>query len=324
MPDRESPSSRPSRGLFPFRRKGPRERIYLLPRISGLVFAFFVLLVFALGYVQPGARGLPQVLGIALVVAGIAVLIQSNENLRGVRILRCTSQPVPAGEPVRLEVTVHNAHPTERVGLTVREGWRWREKWRRRNVAPIPLLESGETRTILLPLTPGPRGRFSIPTLWVSSVLPVGLCFAWKAFPDLGTYDVYPVPRGRPWEGDSLDRGRDSGLHARSEGGDVSGHRPYEVGDPPSRLDWRVFARTGNLVVRTREEGGAHAATLRWADTGFLSDPEARLEQLSYWIAQCERENRPFRLDLGDGRTGLTEKDLPACRIALATFRVRP
>lgn len=302
--------------------KRPRERIYLVPRVSGLVFTFFVLLVFALGFVQPNSRGLLQILGITLVVAGIAVLIQCNENLRGVEILRCTSVPVPAGEPVVLEVTLRNLSANERVGLKVREGWHWREKWHHKSAVVFPILKGREIRTLNLTLTTTRRGRFAVPTLWVGSVLPVGLCFAWKVFHAPGTYDVYPVPRGRPWEGSSPDGGEASGLPAGPGGEDVSGHRRYEVGDPPSRLDWRVFARTGNMVVRTLEDGEGGAVHLRWADTDFLSDPEDRLEQLSFWIAQCGREDRTFILDLGDGRRDLTENNLHGCQIALATFAV--
>jgi len=297
-----------------------RERIYIVPRVSGLVFSIFVLLVFALGFVQPGSQGLPQILGIALTVAGVAALIQSNESLRGVEILRCTSVPVPAGEPITLEVTLQNTSSSERVGLTVREGLGWKGKWRGGGMVFLPILNAGETRTVRLPLPTTRRGRFAVPPLWVESVMPVGLCFAWKIFSDGGTYFVYPPPKGRPGEATSLNRGGEAGVQADSGGEDVSGHRLYEAGDPPSRLDWRVYARTGNLVVRTLEEGDGGAARLRWADTDFLPDYEARLEQLSFWVAQCVRENRSFILDLGNGRRDLTEQNLTGCQIALATM----
>lgn len=297
-----------------------RERIYIVPRVSGLVFSTFVLLVFALGFIQPESHGLPQILGIALTVAGVVALIQSNESLRGIEILRCTSVPVPAGEPVTLDVTLQNVSPNERVGLTIREGLRWRGKWRDGERVSVPILTAGEIHTVRLPLKTARRGRFAVPPLWVDSVMPVGLCFAWKVFSDGGTYFVYPAPKGRPWEGSAMNRGGEAGVQAESGGEDVSGHRLYEAGDPPSRLDWRVYARTGNLVVRTLEETDARAARLRWIDTDFLPDPEARLAQLSFWITQCVREGRTFTLDLGDGRRDLTEQNLTGCQIALATM----
>jgi len=52
----------------------PKERIYIIPTWAGILFAVTIFLVFAAGYVSRGFGGTPQVLVIALVVAGIIVL----------------------------------------------------------------------------------------------------------------------------------------------------------------------------------------------------------------------------------------------------------
>ena len=298
-----------------------RERIFIVPRWAGLVFSFVLLMIFGLGFGFPNASELTRTLGIALVVAGLVSLIQSNANLRGVAITASRSTPVAAGETPLLELTLQNTAKRERIGLLVREGTRWTRAWRIRPTtsAWVPIIQPGETTTALMPLPPKKRGRHPIPELWVSSIMPMGLCFAWKVFPGRGDYFVYPTPRGLPLEGDGW---KGQGSSTGSEGGseDVSGHRPYEPGDPLSRMDWRVFARTGKVVVRTLEEGSGGEITLRWENTRFLQDNEARLEQLSFWIAQCVREDRPFRLELG-ARTDLSSRNLFACYEALATFR---
>lgn len=301
--------------------KRPRERIFIVPRWPGFVFAFVLLCVFALGFGFPTTRSLTQTLGIALVVAGLVALIQSNENLRGVSISGCRTTPVAAGEEPVLDLTLRNSSDRERIGLHIREGMRWRIAWRTRprTTAWLPVLEDGQTAVVRLSLSKARRGRYPVPELWVTSVMPMGICFAWKVFAGTGEYFVYPAPRGIPLEGDGR---RGTGTSEGAEGGseDVSGHRPYEPGDPLSRMDWRVFARSGKVVVRTLEEGSGGEALLRWEDTRFLQDDEARLEQLSYWIAQCVREGRPFRLDLGPYRSDLTSRNVIACYEALATF----
>lgn len=287
-----------------------RERVYIIFHWTGLVFGFLILLVFGSGYLWRDSGALTQTLGITLVVAGVVALIQSNDNLRGIEILGCRSVPTAAGEAVHLEVTVKNSADRERIGLTIRTGWRVRPRasvW-------LPLLEAGEIATVRLALPTNRRGRFPVPQLWVCSVRPVGLCFAWKVFPQTAAYDVYPAPRGRP-----LDQEMEAGGEGEADRDDVSGHRPYNPGDMLSRMDWRVFARTGELLVRTLEEGGEEEVLLRWTDTRFLKDPEARLEQLSFWMDQCAQEGRPFLLDLG-GSQNLSSANLNACREALATF----
>jgi uncharacterized protein (DUF58 family) len=291
-----------------------RERIFIVFHWAGLVFGFVILLVFGLGYLQRDAGSLTQTLGITLVVAGIVALIQSNDNLRGIEIVGCRSQPAAAGETVELEVTVRNAADRERIGLTVRTGWRVRP----RASAWLPVLEAGETATVQLRIPARRRGRFPVPQLWVCSVRPMGLCFAWKVFPQTGSCYVYPEPHGRP-----LDAEWGNGDRGGGDREDVSGHRSYNPGDMLSRLDWRVFARTGELVVRTLDEGGNEEIALRWEDTRFLTDTERRLSQLSFWIDQCVKEGRAFQLDLGTSRH-FGNASLVACREALATFEAPP
>lgn len=298
-----------------------RERIFIVPRWAGLAFSVVLLMIFGLGFGYQSVSELTRTLGIALVVAGLVSLIQSNENLRGVAITGCRSTPVAAGEKPVLELTLQNSAKRERIGLLVRKGSRWTQAWRVRPAtsAWVSVIQPGETTTVEMPLPVAKRGRYPVPELWVSSIMPVGLCFAWKVFPGSGDYYVYPAPRGFPLDGDGRKgQGTSQGPDGGSE--DVSGHRPYEAGDPLTRVDWRVFARTGKVVVRTLEEGSGGEVALRWEDTRFLQDDEARLEQLSFWVTQCVRENRVFRLELGT-RSDLSSRNIVACYEALATFR---
>ncbi len=80
--------------------------------------------------------------------------------------------------------------------------------------------------------------------------------------------------------GDRCRRSWESEKGRSGDRDDVSGHRPYNPGDMLSRMDWRVFARTGELVVRTLEDGGDDEIAIRWDDTRS-QDTERRLEQLS-------------------------------------------
>ncbi|MFZ4597051.1 MAG: DUF58 domain-containing protein [Terrimicrobiaceae bacterium] len=300
-----------------------RERIYLIPRWSGLVLAAVVLLIFALGYVSPASRGLTQTLGITLMVAGVVVLIQSNENLRGLQIAGCRSVPVAAEDDAILELTLRNNSAAEHVGIWVGEGIPWRRFWKRnpRQRAWVPLIASETSVTLRLPVPTSRRGRFEVPTLWISSVMPYGLGFAWKVVQPEGSYSVYPTPRGIGLK-DIGNGGRFSGTSISEGSADVTGHRPYESGDLLSRIDWRIYARTNRLMIRTLEDGGSNEIILRWHDTDFWDDDEKRLEQLSYWIQECVREDRKFTLDLGPAAGALHYRNIPACHEALAVFDV--
>ena len=232
---------------------------------------------------------------------------------------------MPAGEDSVLEITLRNTSDRERTGLWVREGRSGRDWWRKRQRAAVwvPVLEANESTVVRLRLPTSRRGRFRVPVLWVSSVMPVGLCFAWKVFAESGEYLVYPKPRGRSL-GEVLGAGEEEvGYHEGERSEDVSGHRPYQPGDILARLDWRIFARTGNLLVRAMEEGGGDEVVLSWKDTEYLHNEESRLEQLSFWVTQCLHDGRRFTLDLGNAHGGLNSDNLVACHEALALFGER-
>lgn len=292
------------------------ERIYIVPRWAGIVFAAAVFAIFVLGYFAHGFGGLPQVLVISFVVVGIVALIQTNDNVRGVFLVSCHSQPVPAGEEVILVATFRNSSARERLGLRVR----LRDGWRLKGDGWIGVLRPGATVTIRIRVRTSRRGCYPHPQLWLTSDHPFGLCFAWKVFAAGGEYVVYPRPLGKPLATMFSGVG-ETGQELRTGADDISGHRPYAAGDLLSRLDWRVFAKSGKLLVKTFDSVDGRRVALRWEDTAFLQDPEIRLEQLSFWISECVSKRQPFELLLGPASRHLNETNPTACRVALAGFQ---
>lgn len=292
----------------------PPERIYIVPTWAGLILGAAAFFIFAAGYSVDGFGGPAQVLVVVLVVAGIVALIRTNENLRGIELTSCRSEPTPAGDDAVLMVAITNFSNRESLGLKVR----FRDRWSLKGTGEIPVLQAGETRTAEVQVPTSRRGRFAIPSVWVSSNLPMGTCFAWKIFADAGKYHVYP--RGRSWRQPTTGVGQDGKDGTKPHVGteDVSGHRDYAPGDLLARMDWKVYARTGRLAVRTFDTSSAGRTSLRWEDTAFLQNDEDRLEQLSFWISESLRGKHPFELHLG--RRTFSERTISACRIALATF----
>lgn len=294
-----------------------RERIYIVPHWAGIVLGAAVFAIFGFGYLFHGFGGLPQVLVISLVVAGIAALFQTNENLHGLMLVSCRSRPVPAGGETEFAVTLANLSTHEQTGLQVRT----RAGWKLSHGPRIPLLKPGERRTVRLLLPAPRRGRYPNPDIWVASTFPLGLCFAWKNFSGTGNRFVYPQPSGRTLA-EVLQGGGGEGIRAVQKGmEDIKDHRPYVAGDPLSRINWKIFAKSSRLVVKTPEGTGGDKIRLRWEDTAFLDDPEARLSQLSLWVSECLADMRPFELQLGALPGHLHERNPDACRIALAIFQ---
>lgn len=284
-------------------KRRPRERIYIVPTLAGAAFAAFLLALFAAGYAVQGLGGPAQILVIALLVAGIVVLFETNDNLRALEAEVQPVAPTEAGTNACLRVAVTNHGTRPRIGLRLRARVGWRSVGR----ADIPLLEPGTTVVVELSWPTDARGLQPAPPLWLSSTYPAGLCFAWKSYPGRARIPVYP--RGQSWR--ELPDGA-----GRRGAGDVTGHRPYIAGDPPARIDWKVLAKSGRLAVRDLETAGR--LNIAWDETEFLTDPENRLAQMSAWLDECARQGRRFEFHLG--AAGLNERNLDACRIALAAY----
>ena len=77
-----------------------------------------------------------------------------------------------------------------------------------------------------------------------------------------------------------------SGRHAnivRGQSQDFSEHRPYNPGDEPKSLDWKIFGRTDRLVVRQYEEQTNVAATVLLDDSASMNFSDGgRLTKLEY------------------------------------------
>lgn len=284
-----------------------RERIYIVPTMAGLAFAVFLLALFGAGYLAQGLGGPAQILVITLLVAGIVVLFETNDNLRGLEAELQPVAPVAAGSDACLRVAVTNRSSRPRIGLRLRG----RRGWRSAGRTDIPLLPPGATVMVELPWPAGTRGLQPAPPLWLSSGYPAGLCFAWKSFESDKLIPVYPP--GRSWRSLADSAGRRGA-------GDVTGHRPYIAGDPPSRVDWKVMAKSGRLAVRDFE--GAGRMSIAWEDTNFLGDTEDRLAQMSAWLDECMRLGWKFEFQLGPA--DLTERNVDACRVALASHPAAP
>lgn len=290
-------------------------QIFIFFTPAGIVFILFVIGIFMAGRFQTGGGGLPWILGIALIVAGLTGMIQTNDNLRGVEVARIDSEPVPAGETATIKVTLTNSSDTTRHNLRVRPASRKFWKISR----PVESLETGGHTQPAIPLPASGRGVFPCPKLLVSTTYPLNICFAWKRFAPAGEIVVYPEPRGFPLHVFLKNEGMEANEAGAGGEEDVTGIRPFQSGDLPSRVDWRAAARTGKIMTRILESENAEIV-LTWESTGFLPDTEDRLRQLSRWIDDCMSAGLRFRLQLGSASL-LGRDQLYSCRKALAAFK---
>lgn len=306
MPPTGTTASSGGRLKFPASGRRDRERVYIVPTLPGIGFAFLVFAIFVLGYLQQGFAGDPQTLVIGLIVAGIVFLVETNANVSGVFASVSRVVPTRCGEPAWIEIALTNRSGKTRYDLKVR----FRKAWKFEGLAEIPLLEPGETRVVRIAMQTTSRGCFPLPPVWVSSSYPVAMCFAWKIQELAGELPVFPREN---FQGTRARGSFQSGTE------DVSGHRPYIPGDSPTRVDWKIYARRGSLSVRTLEAPARDS--IHWDDTAFIQDPEGRLAQMSAWLTESVRQHRSFDFTLPGFH--FSGKDPVPCRWAMARFSIQ-
>ncbi len=289
----------------------PRRR-YILPTRLGLSYGLVAFLVFlgAVNYSDNMALFLAFLLG----AVGWLAMVRCERSLRG---LALTTDVVSVGYVGRpLDVRVHlravSPHPPTRLTVTLRDG----------ASSCVPRPGAGETRTLSLAFVPTRRGRVPVPPWRLSCVRPLGLFRAWCGAPSGCEALVAPAPaRDAPPRPPSA-----AAPPHEAAGEDFRDLRPWRDGDSPRRVAWRVYARRGELLVRTFEPPPPPDLVLAWDETapfargrGTQRD-EHRLSILCRWVLEAEREGTPYALVLPSVRVaaGRGEAHFRTCLEALA------
>ena len=158
-----------------------RNRIYVLPTATGL---FFALLLGTMGLGALNFNNNPGLL-LALLLAGAAQasLIAAHMQLSGVVVDAVAADPVPAGEPLRLRISLGARDQRMRRGLRISHG-----------DAHVHAAFDHHGGTVELPIPTGRRGLMPLPRLELRTLQPLGLARAWAYVWPRQVALVYPAP----------------------------------------------------------------------------------------------------------------------------------
>lgn len=140
------------------------------------------------------------------------------------------------------------------------------------------------------------RGYHRLNVVELSSHFPLGLFETWQWLNLDAQVLVYPKPAGDL----PLPLSWTHGVEQSALGGtgeeDLSGLRPFVLGDALSRVAWKNRGRGGEWLVKQFEGSGQLRLVLDFAKTeGHL---EERLSQLAAWIVEAEAQNAEYALRL--------------------------
>lgn len=301
-----------------YRRQGadPRQltlesrRIYILPTGAGLVYAIMmaVMLAGAMNY----NNNLAFALTFLLAALGIVSIFHTHRSLAGLQLGYLDAEPVFAGEDLQVRFTLGNEDLRPREDLSLD----WNGGPGIRTTVP-----AGDSRMVSLPLTTTRRGPVSLPPLRLSSHGPLGLTRAWTWIHLQEGPLAYPRPARRAevrslWQPAAT-------LEGRGCGGDddFAGLRPWQSSDPPRRIAWKRYARSGELLVG-QFRGGREEQRL-WFDWDALppGDVETRISLLTRLVIDAFEAGGYWGLVVPGHRLGPDggRKHLHRCLRCLAT-----
>ena len=284
-----------------------RRRIYVLPTPSGLAFVA-ALLVLLIGSINYGLN-----LGHALVflLAGLGVVstVQACRNLSALVVTQIHAEPVFAGAPLIVQLTLENPQPRARTAVRVELAGQ-----------ATPLDIAPADRAIAsLPQPTRQRGQLPVGPITISTTWPLGLVRAWSVVRTESSSLVYPAPEADPPplpHGHPSDGGRPQGVGDE----DFSGLRPHRRNDSPRHIAWKAVAAGRPMLTKEFTGYQTESTVLDWTTLPDALNPDARAARLAAWALEAHTRGLKYALCTPAERlpAGRGAAHLAACLARLA------
>lgn len=264
-----------------------RRHIYILPTRFGWLYAILLigLLIGSINY----SISLGFAMTFLLAGLGLISMLHTWRNLAHLKIAAQRANPVFAGEVAIFELAVSEAN--NRARYSVFANFSGQES----DIQDIPAL--GES-TFKLALASQKRGWLIAPRITFSTEFPLSLFHVWAYAETANQCLIYPNPSLRSQILPSADADGAKGQPSTTQGDDdFAGHRNYQFGDSPKRVDWKASSREQGLLVKQFQ--GEASSTL-WLDFNATTggNLELRISQLTRWVVDANAQNFKYGLRL--------------------------
>ncbi len=272
--------------------------LFILPNRYGLYVAFLIFASFGLGYKVQNNFILIGVIFLFLLF--ILSLISAVKNLQGIEINLATQARNFASETVHITCGFKKSNPSYNTKIY--------------GVLDLPkglvLDMSSKQAFYRLPVLRAGRGRHKFPPIKLQTQFPFGIvrCWSWLSPPleiliapspveyPLSSYPQLDYMRQTSWQAQNVDIKEADAFWAL---------RAFQEGDLPSRIDWKRFAATREVFIRSFEDPRAGDVLLE-ASEGMIQ--EDALSYLCGGLCVCERAGVNAVMSLGGERYFISTK----------------
>jgi uncharacterized protein (DUF58 family) len=263
----------------------PRQ-IYILPTVWGVLYAVMLVLMLigAINY----SLSLGYFVTFLLASLGHTAMLHTWRNLVHLQISMLHAEPVFAGDSAQVSVNIVDSKNRARYAIAAKI---------EANAATIEDIAANQSQVFSLPFVTHKRGYCALPRVTLYTEFPLSLFHAWAYAALPLQVLVYPKPSGQQALPALLVDANNVGInHARRGDDDFDGHKTYQLGDAPSRVDWKASSR--GIGLYTKIYSGEGAGDL-WLDFALVDgELEARISQLSQWVVDAHTAQQRYGLKL--------------------------
>ena len=263
----------------------PRQ-IYILPTRWGILYAIMLLLLLvgSINY----SISLGYYVTFLLTSLGNMVMLQTWRNLVHLQISILPIEPVFAGNITPIPIQLTDTKTRARYAIAAQfEG----------NASNFADIANNTSSQLPITLQTQQRGWQTLPRMQLHTEFPMALLHAWAYVDNPQQILVYPKPSDNdtlpPFASDALMAGS---SHSARGDEDFDGHKTYQVGDAPSRVDWKASSRGIGMFSKQYSGNGSATLLLDWAATE--GEFEARISQLTRWVIDAHAAQQHYGLTL--------------------------
>lgn len=270
-----------------------RRHIYILPTRFGWLYGVLLaaLLVGSINY----SLSLGFAMTFLLAGMGSISMLHTWRNLANLKVMIHRAEPVFAGEAAIFEIMVSEENNRARYAINAQFTTQVSNYETGQHYADISALDN---EIIKLTLNSQKRGWLKAPRITFMTEFPVSFFHVW-AYAEINSQClIYPNPSLRSLAIPSANNDGSNGAQQTPQGDDdFAGHRHYQYGDSPKRVDWKASSREQGLLIKQFQ--GEASSTL-WLDFEATTGEniELRISQITRWVLDAENQHLKYGLRL--------------------------
>ncbi len=265
----------------------PRQ-IYILPTRWGILYAIMLilLLVGSINY----SISLGYYVTFLLASLGNVSMLHTWRNLVHLQVTLLPVSPVFAGNTALLQLKITDTK-NHRARYAIAAQFE-------DHPTVANDIATNNSQIFLAPLQTQQRGWQTLPRIKLHTEFPLMLFHAWAYVENQQKILVYPKPSVNNIAPPISNVEQTGGKNHVARGDeDFDGHKTYQVGDAPSRVDWKASSKGIGMLSKQYSGNGSAILLLDWDMTAGL-DIEARISQLTRWVIEAHAAQQHFGLRL--------------------------